>query len=111
MWLAGFFEDRDRPDRSRLVIAEALDEAGNARLAEHPQTKAAFPLLYVFEAHVGAVDGPGRLLAQTLLGSGVALAIMHQDGERLRELRFPMLVEGATATNQVKIDPGKAAGT
>lgn len=92
MWLEGFFEDCDRPDRTRMVVAEVLDEAGNARVAEHPQTKAPFPLLCVFEGSRGAVDGPGKLLAQTLLGSGVALAVMEEDGERVREVRFPFVV-------------------
>jgi hypothetical protein len=111
MWLDGFFEDRDRPDRSRLVVVEALDDAGNVRVAEHPQTQTPFPVLYAFEGQRGAVDGSGRFLAQTLLGSGVALAVMQEDGERIRELRFPAVVARAATADDVRVRSGETGGT
>lgn len=110
MWLKGYFEDRDRPDRTRLVVAEALDELGSPRVAEHPESKAPFRVFFVFEGTRGAVDSSGKLLAQTLLGNGIALAIMEDDGERIRELRFPRLVGPVNnGDTTVKVGPGGGA--
>jgi hypothetical protein len=87
LWLRGMFEERHRPDRSRLVLSEAKDELGGLKKVEHPETKELLPVFMVFESYRGALSGPGAELADAIKRAGAALAVV--EGDEVREMHFP----------------------
>lgn len=89
-WLAGWFQEDERPDRSKVVFSFAgtQEDGKTPTMVRNPETGGEFLVLACQESYEGAsLSGKGLKLVEFVLAQGVAVVVNGSD--RPKTLFFP----------------------